>query len=100
MDFGLNEDQEMLQRSAAEFLAARVPAEFVREVATRDEEAFRARSIARWRSSGWMGLVVPEAYGGAELKLLDLALLARAARHGAGAGPVLLLGSAGHAWRS
>jgi alkylation response protein AidB-like acyl-CoA dehydrogenase len=74
MDFGLNEDQEMLQRSAAEFLASECPPSLVRE-STRDEEGFPRALYRQMAELGWMGLVVPEAYGGAELKLLDLALL-------------------------
>ena len=39
MDFGLSEEQELLQRSAAEFLAAECPPSLVREAA-RDEEGY------------------------------------------------------------
>jgi alkylation response protein AidB-like acyl-CoA dehydrogenase len=74
MDFGLSEDQELLQRSAAEFLAAECPPSFVREV-SRDEEGFPRGLYRQMAGLGWMGLIVPEAYGGAGLSLLDLALL-------------------------
>jgi len=75
MDFGLSEDQELLQRSAAEFLARECPASFVREVA-RDEEGFPRGLYRQMAELGWLGLIVPERYGGAGLALLDLALLA------------------------
>jgi alkylation response protein AidB-like acyl-CoA dehydrogenase len=74
MDFGLSEDQELLQRSAAEFLAGECPPSFVREV-TRDEEGFPRALYRQMGELGWMGLIVPEAYGGAGLTFLDLALL-------------------------
>src|SRR5260221_884975 len=74
MDFGLNEDQELLQRSAAEFLASECPPSFVREVA-RDEEGFPRGLYQQIAGLGWLGLIVPESYGGAGLALLDLALL-------------------------
>src|SRR5215510_11129868 len=74
MDFGLSEDQELLKRSAAEFIASECPPSLVREV-TRDEEGFPRPLYRQMTELGWMGLVVPEAYGGAGLALLDLALL-------------------------
>ena len=74
MDFGLNEDQELLQRSAADFLAAECSPSFVREVA-RDDEGFPRGLYGRMAELGWMGLIIPETYGGAGLSLLDLALL-------------------------
>jgi len=75
MDFGLSEDQELLQRSAAEFLTSECPPSFVREVA-RDEEGFPRALYRQMAELGWCGLIIPEAYGGTGLGLLDLALLA------------------------
>jgi alkylation response protein AidB-like acyl-CoA dehydrogenase len=74
MDFGLSQEQELLQRSAAEFLAAECPPTLVREVAGGDDGYPRAL-YRRMAELGWMGLVVPEAYGGAGLGMLELALL-------------------------
>jgi alkylation response protein AidB-like acyl-CoA dehydrogenase len=74
MDFGLSEDQQLLQRSAAEFLTSECPPSFVREV-TRDEDGFPRALYRQMAELGWMGLVIPEAYGGAGLTLLDFALL-------------------------
>src|SRR6476620_3035877 len=74
MDFGLNEAQELLQRSAADFLAAECSPSFVREVA-RDDEGFPRGLYGCMAELGWMGLIIPETYGGAGLSLLDLALL-------------------------
>ncbi len=74
MDFGLSEEQELLQRSAREFLARECPPAFVRQVAA-DEEGFPRALYGRMAELGWMGLIVPESHGGAGLALLDLALL-------------------------
>ena len=74
MDFGLSEEQELLQHSAHEFLARECPPAFVRTVAG-DEEGFPRTLYRQMAELGWMGLVVPEAYGGAGLALIDLALL-------------------------
>jgi alkylation response protein AidB-like acyl-CoA dehydrogenase len=74
MDFGLSEDQQLLQRSAAEFLAGECPPSFVREV-TRDEEGYPRALYRQMAELGWPGLIVPESYGGAGMALIDLALL-------------------------
>ena len=74
MDFGLSPDQELLQQSAAEFLAAECPPTLVRETAG-DEEGYPRALYRKMAELGWMGLVVPEAHGGAGLGQLELALL-------------------------
>ncbi len=74
MDFGLSEDQEMLCRSAAEFLAAECPPTLVREVA-RDDDGYPRALYRKMAELGWMGLVIPEVYGGAGVGMLELALL-------------------------
>ena len=86
MDFGLNEDQELLQRSAREFLERECPPEFVRVVAKSEDGHPRAfhDQIAQL---GWTGLMIPEQYGGAGLALLDLALLSEEMGRAAMPGP-------------
>jgi alkylation response protein AidB-like acyl-CoA dehydrogenase len=74
MDFGLSEDQELLSRSAAEFLAAECPPTLVREAAG-DEDGYPRALYRKMAELGWLGLIVPEQYGGAGLSTLDLALL-------------------------
>lgn len=74
MDFGLSEEQEQLQRSAREFLAAECPTAFVREM-MRSEDGFSRAFHEKIAQLGWTGLVVPEKYGGLGLSLLELALL-------------------------
>jgi alkylation response protein AidB-like acyl-CoA dehydrogenase len=74
VDFGLSEEQELLQQSAREFLARECPPELVREVAKSDDGYPRAL-YAQMAELGWTGLIVPETYGGSGLGLLELALL-------------------------
>jgi len=74
MDFGLSEDQELLSRSAAEFLAAECPPTLVREAAG-SEDGYPRALYRKMAELGWLGLVVPESYGGAGLSTLDLSLL-------------------------
>lgn len=74
MDFGLSEEQELLQRSAAEFLAAECPPKLIRELAG-DDDGFPRVLYRTMAELGWLGLIVPSEYGGTGLSLLDMALL-------------------------
>jgi len=74
MNFGLSEEQEMLQRSAREFLTQECPPTFVREL-YKDEEGFSRELQHKMAEQGWTGLLVPENYGGLGLTMLDMALL-------------------------
>jgi len=74
MDFALSEEQEMLKKSARDFLSAECPKSLVRKL----EESDVGYSPELWKKMaglGWMGLAIPEQYGGAGLSLLDLAVL-------------------------
>jgi len=74
MDFGLSEDQELLQQSARDFLARECPPAFVRELA-RSDDGFARGFHEKLAGMGWTGLLIPEAFGGLGLHLLDLAVL-------------------------
>jgi alkylation response protein AidB-like acyl-CoA dehydrogenase len=73
MDFGLSEDQREIQRTARELLAARATPARVREHA----EA-RRLDRALWqelRELGWLGIAIPERYGGQGLGRVELSTL-------------------------
>jgi alkylation response protein AidB-like acyl-CoA dehydrogenase len=73
MDFGFNDEQEEIKRTAHEFLSARFPPEKVRELA----EA-RAYDDALWREIcelGWPGIAIDEAHGGQGLGMVELVIL-------------------------
>jgi alkylation response protein AidB-like acyl-CoA dehydrogenase len=74
MDFGLSEDQELLQQSARDFLARECPPAFVREVA-RSEDGVARGFHEKLAGMGWSGLIIPDSFGGVGLSLLDLAVL-------------------------
>ncbi len=74
MDFALSEEQEMLQKSARDFLSAECPKSLVREIEAGDL-GYSPELWKRMAALGWMGLALPEEYGGAEFSLLDLAVL-------------------------
>ena len=74
MDFDFTEAQEMLRTSARRFLKEQCPTEQVRE--TIDNALGYDPNL--WRKMadlGWLGLMFPEAYGGAGSNFLDLVVL-------------------------
>ena len=64
MDFALNELQEMLQSSARDFLNNEYPEKTLREMA-QDEKGFTTELWHKMAGMNWMGLSIPEEYGGA-----------------------------------
>lgn len=87
MDFALSEEQEMLRKSARDFLSAECPKSLVREIEAGD----LGYSPVVWKKMaglGWMGLVLPEEYGGADFSLLDLAVLFEEFGRAAAPGPM------------
>ncbi|MAE96308.1 MAG: acyl-CoA dehydrogenase [Deltaproteobacteria bacterium] len=80
MDFGLSEDQLLLEDTIRGFLADQVPIERVREL--REQDCPNDRAV--WRALaelGVTGILVPEAQGGSELALLDASLVSQALGH-------------------
>ena len=80
MDFGLSEEQQLLEQTVRSFLADRVPIERVREL--REERCPNDR--ATWTALaelGVTGILVPEAQGGSGLALLDAAIVSQSLGH-------------------
>ena len=76
MDFGLSEDQVVLQGTIHRFLDAECPTTRVRTVM----ESETGHDPALWKEIadlGVLGLYIPAAQGGSELELLDVALAAQ-----------------------
>ncbi len=74
MKFSLTEEQEMLKKTARDFLSEKCPRAFLRQM----EESEVGYSEDLWREMaelGWMGLAFPEEYGGGGMSFLDLAVL-------------------------
>src|SRR5437763_13336438 len=74
MDFGFSEEQEMLRKSARDFLANENPMTYVRRMMEED----RGFTDAQWQKMaelGWMGLILPERYGGAGLDFVDMVVV-------------------------
>ena len=74
MNFGFSEEQDLLRRTARDFLAEHAPMTRVREVMDGDAQA--AREI--WRSMselGWPGLAFPEGVGGVGMSMVELCVV-------------------------
>src|ERR1700758_1269489 len=74
VDFGFSEEQEMLRQSARALLEKECPSAVVRKLM--DDE--RGLDPALWKKMaelGWLGLVIPEKYGGGGLSYVDLVLI-------------------------
>ncbi len=74
MDISLSEEQELLQGSARDFLQKECPIRLVRAM----EEDDRGYDLNLWKQMGdlgWLGLVLPEEYGGSGGTMMDLVVL-------------------------
>jgi alkylation response protein AidB-like acyl-CoA dehydrogenase len=74
MDLAFSEEQEMLWKSARDFLATKVAKTLVREM----EEDKRGYVPELWKEMadlGWVGLPFPEKYGGGGFTFLELVIL-------------------------
>ncbi len=74
MEFSLNEQQELLKKEARKFFDSEYPKKVVKEL----EESELGYSPQIWKQMaelGWLGLAIPEEYGGVDGNLLDLAIL-------------------------
>ncbi len=84
MDFGLSDDQKLLEETVRNFLADKVPITRIRDLRDAcedDREGGSPNDRAIWKDLaglGMTGIMVPEAQGGSELPLLDAALVAQA----------------------
>ncbi len=73
MDLVLSEEQELLARTAREFVTGKSPLTRIRRL--RDTEDPTGFSRELWREMaglGWLGILLPEEYGGAGLGYMDL----------------------------
>ncbi|MFH1623687.1 MAG: acyl-CoA dehydrogenase family protein [Pseudomonadota bacterium] len=74
MNFEFTEEQEILRKMARDFLANEFPKTMVREV-EEDPVGFRADVWKGMAELGWMGLIIPEEYGGSSGSFTDLLVL-------------------------
>ena len=74
MDFGFSEEQDMLRQSVRGFLEAECPMTYVRQM-MEDERGFSEDQWKKMVALGWTSLIIPEAYGGAGLNMVDMVVV-------------------------
>lgn len=74
MDFGFTEEQDILRRSARSFLEKQCSPEFVRTM-WEDPLGYSPDMWMKMSEMGWMGLLIPEQYGGLGLSFVDLGVV-------------------------
>jgi alkylation response protein AidB-like acyl-CoA dehydrogenase len=74
VDFSFSEEQDMLRVSARDFLVRECPKSKVREL-YEDEKGYDPQLWRNMAELGWMGLALPEEYGGTGAGFMDLAIL-------------------------
>jgi len=74
MDFALSAEQEILKKEARLFLERECPKKVVRELEAGDL-GYSPEMWSKMAELGWIGLAIPEEYGGVGGDLIDLAVL-------------------------
>jgi alkylation response protein AidB-like acyl-CoA dehydrogenase len=74
MDLGLTEEQQMLREFARDFLEKECTEAYVREM-EEDASGYQPGVWRKMAEQGWMGLMIPEQFGGVGMTFLDLLVL-------------------------
>jgi alkylation response protein AidB-like acyl-CoA dehydrogenase len=74
MDFSFSEEQEMLRKTARDFLEREFPIKMVREM-VQDEKGYSPQVWQKMAELGWLGLAFPTDYKGGGGSFFDLAVL-------------------------
>ncbi|MBI5607241.1 MAG: acyl-CoA dehydrogenase family protein [Deltaproteobacteria bacterium] len=77
MELDLNQEQKIVSKSARDFLRKECPKSLVRAMRD-DEQGYSQELWDKMAAMGWMGVEIPEAYGGTGGDFLDLCLLLEA----------------------
>ncbi|MEE3329036.1 MAG: acyl-CoA dehydrogenase family protein [Myxococcota bacterium] len=96
MEFGLSEEQDLLQETVRQFVSQQCPPTHLHAIFDSGE----GQDQALWQAVaelGLCGLMLPEEYGGAELEVLDLALVCEELAYGGFPGPFMMHSLAAHA---
>ena len=71
MDFGFNEEQELLRQSARQFLETECSMTYVRKM-MEDDRGYSEDQWQQLAALGWTALLIPEEYGGAALGMVEM----------------------------
>jgi len=94
MDLTLTETQEMFKKVAADFVKAEVPAHRMTQW-YRAKETFRPDIYRKAAELGWLGMLLPEQYGGAGVGYTDCAIVFEELGRGPVPGPLFSAGTLG-----
>ena len=91
MDLSLTETQEMFKKVAADFVKGEVPAHRMTQW-YKNKETFQPQLIQKAAELGWLGMMLPEQYGGAEVTATDCAVVFEELGRGPVPGPLFTSG--------
>ncbi|MBI3001737.1 MAG: acyl-CoA dehydrogenase family protein, partial [Deltaproteobacteria bacterium] len=74
MDLRLTKIQNMFKRAAADFVKVEAPSHIITE-RFRNKTTFLPDLYRKAASLGWLGMVIPEQYGGASASFTDCAVV-------------------------
>ncbi|HXG49846.1 MAG TPA: acyl-CoA dehydrogenase family protein [candidate division Zixibacteria bacterium] len=91
MDLSLTETQEMFKKVASDFVKAEVPAHLMTRW-YKDKETFQPRLFRKAVELGWVGMMLPEQYGGAAMSAMDCGVVFEELGRGPVPGPLFSSG--------
>ena len=91
MDLALTETQEEFKKVAEDFVKAEVPAHQMTQW-YKNKQTFRPQLLKKAAEIGWLGMMLPEEYGGAGVSTMDCAVVFEALGHGPVPGPLFTSG--------
>src|SRR3970040_3031185 len=91
MDLSLTETQEMLKKVAADFVKAEVPAHQMTQW-YKNKQTFQPQLVKKAAELGWLGMMLPESYGGAAVSATDCAVVFEELGRGPVPGPLFTSG--------
>ena len=91
MDLSLTETQEMFKKVASDFVKAEVPAHQMTQW-FKNKETFQPHLLRKAAELGWLGMMLPEQYGGAAMSATDCGVVFEELGRGPVPGPLFSSG--------
>lgn len=91
MDLSLTETQEEFKKVAADFVKAEVPAHQMTQW-YKNKQIFQPQLVKKAAEIGWLGMMLPEEYGGAGVSVMDCAVVFEELGRGPVPGPLFSSG--------
>jgi alkylation response protein AidB-like acyl-CoA dehydrogenase len=91
MDLSLNETQEMFKKVASDFVKTEVPAHQMTQW-YKNKDTFQPRLLKKAAELGWLGMMLPEEFGGAQVGATDCGVVFEELGRGPVPGPLFASG--------